>query len=170
MSTFSPAMSETPAPTPTPQAESRLPPPFGGAGRAGGGVHGEPGFGQQPHGWQPYWKEGRLVDPRVRDLDRTLAVIMHLWWVLFFVGLGPFACLVPVGIWAILQSNSGFVDDHGREVINTQLTGLILVFSVVGWIVLPFWAIACLVNSIRGAVAAGSREHFRYGAILRPVG
>lgn len=142
------------------------PRPFDGRGGMGGGA---PGFGP-PQGWLPYWRGERLVDPRVSDADRLIAVAMHLWWLGFFIGGFPFVCFLPVLLWAVRQSSSGFVDDHGREVINVQLTGLLLILSIFGAPFMPFWGIFCAVNSIRGAIAASQREHFRYGMIFRPIG
>ncbi len=163
---YAPAMSFDPSPTP-----ASPPPPAASAANE------SPGIGFQPHlspgapsGWTPYWRGDRLVDPRVSDADRTFAIIMHLWWIGLFSPLGILCTLIPVVLWAVRQSTSSFVDDHGREVINMQLTGLILAVSIFGLPLLPFWGVICVVNSIRGAVAAGSREHFRYGMILRPIG
>lgn len=141
-----------------------------------------PGHQSPPHGWQggwgspgggpmtPYWRGERLVDPRVTDSDRILAVLMHLWWVgIVFTGFVPFLFL-PVVIWAVRQSSSGFLDDHGREVLNMQLTTVLLAVSIVGLPFVPVLVIASLVNSIRAAIAASQREHFRYGMIFRPIG
>jgi uncharacterized protein len=162
---------QMPGPGPSPEAASGFQPGYGY--RAEPPPPASPPLnmgGGGPPGWAPFWCGDRLVDPRVSDTDRMLAVIAHLWWVAFFIGLGPLAIFVPVVLWAIRQSTSGFVDDHGREVVNMQLTGLILAISIVGIPLLPIWAVVTIVNSIRGAVAAGSREHFRYGMILRPIG
>lgn len=141
--------------------EAMRPPMGNGVGPGSGGSHG---------GWSPFWRGHRLVDPRVTDADRIIAVVMHLWWVGLFVGGLPFTCFLPVVLWAVRQSSSGFVDDHGREVISMQLTGLILLVSIVGAPLVPVWGVVCAVNSIRGAIAASQREHFRYGMIFRPLG
>lgn len=115
----------------------------------------------------PYWRGDRLVDPRVGDTDRTLATVSHLWWLAFPLGLGPLALLVPVVIWAVRQSASGFSDDHGREVLNLQLTLALLVLVPIFWIVLPVWLVVALVSSVRGAASASRREHFRYPMVIR---
>ncbi len=117
----------------------------------------------------PYWRGDRLVDPRVQDLDRFLAASTHLWWVAFFVGLGPFSLLIPVIIWAVRQSISGFTDDHGREAINAQLTLALLAIVPIFWLVLPVWGVIYAISGVRGAIAASRREHFRYPMILRPL-
>ncbi len=143
-------------------------PPMNPGAAAGGGPGG--GFGNGMGGGTPYWRGERLVDPRVSDSDRAIAVIMHLWWIGFlFTGLFPLA-LLPLILWAVRQSASGFVDDHGREILNTQLTILLFAVSIIGLPVAVVLIVVSMVNSIRGAIAAAGREHFRYGMIFRPIG
>lgn len=117
----------------------------------------------------PFWRGDRLVDPRVGESDRLLSILVHLWWVFGLVLLGPLALILPVVVWAVRQQASGFVDDHGREVLNLQLTLAILVLIPIFWIVLPVWLVVAIVNSIRAAVAAGRNEHFRYPMIVRVI-
>lgn len=138
------------------------------AGSSGNGPAG--GFGGGGGAGAPYWRGQRLVDPRVSDADRAIAVIMHLWWLgLIFTAFFPLAFL-PVILWAVRQSASGFVDDHGREVLNTQLTILLFAVSIIGLPVAFVLILVSMVNSVRGAIAAAQREHFRYGMIFRPIG
>jgi len=115
----------------------------------------------------PRWVDGRLVDPSVPDGIRVAAVSMHLWWIAI-PALGPFALLVPVAIWAPLQARSGFIDDHGREAMNAQLTLLVLcLVPVCGWIVLIPWLPVGLFGSIRAAIRAGGGGYDRAPAIFR---
>lgn len=117
----------------------------------------------------PRWTGGRLVDPSVPAGIRIAAIAMHLWW-LGLPFLGPVAMLLPVVTWASLQSRSGFVDDHGREAMNAQVTLLVLLLvPVCGWIVLFPWIPAWLFGSIRAAIAAGNGAYDRYPAIFRAL-
>ena len=94
---------------------------------------------------------------------------MHLWWLGLPV-LGPLAMVVPVTLWAVLQGRSGFLDDHGREALNAQLTLLVLLLvPVCGWIVLLPWFPVWIVGSIRAAIAAGNGAYDRYPAIFRAL-
>ena len=83
---------------------------------------------------------------------------------------GPMALVIPIVLWAV-RKEEPFEDDHGREVLNFGITfflahvitGITLI-GVVLWPVL--WVIAA-VNAIRGAVAAGNAEYFRYPMTVR---
>jgi uncharacterized Tic20 family protein len=115
------------------------------------------------------WSGGRLVDPSVPDGMRAAAIAMHLWWLAIPL-LGPLAVMVPVAIWAPLQSRSGFIDDHGREAMNALLTLLVLcLVPICGWILLIPWLAVWLFGSIRAAIAAGSGRYDRYPAIFRAL-
>ncbi|MDZ4755259.1 MAG: DUF4870 domain-containing protein [Phycisphaerae bacterium] len=145
-------------------------PPLGVAPSAFGQPEFGPGEspGESQRSADPFWRSERLVDPRVSDADRWWVIVSHLWWVTGLVLIGPFALAAPITMWAVRQSGSGFADDHGREIVNMQITLAILVIIPVFWPILPVWVVIAIVNSIRGACAAHRREHFRYPAIFRP--
>ena len=114
---------------------------------------------------------GRLRQPGLADGDRGFAVAIHLTPFLWLIGIGPIALLGPLVIWLIRKDGSPFNDDHGREVINFGLSylllHLILVISIVGMIALPVLWIVGIVSLIRGAIAAGNGEYFRYPMTFR---
>jgi uncharacterized Tic20 family protein len=104
-----------------------------------------------------------------RDADRAVACIMHLW-ILSGAILGPFAVLLPLGLWIALRRRSPLVDDHGREVMNAQITMLVLVVVVcVGWVLLVPWLLIWLVSLVRGSVAGAGGEIFRYPVLIRLI-
>jgi len=93
---------------------------------------------------------------------------MHLWPLAIAVA-GPVAPLLPVVLWLGFRGARPFVDDHGREVLNSQCTMMVLVLvPCAGWAALLVWLPVWLVAIVRGAVAAGGGELFRYPALLRP--
>ncbi len=67
----------------------------------------------------------------IPERDRTWAMFCHLsasaWILLAFLGLPlPFASiLVPLILWAIRRERSEFIDYHGRESMNFQISMLI---------------------------------------------
>jgi len=112
---------------------------------------------------------GRVRDVHARDAERVVASAMHLWPLAIAV-LGPIAPFLPLVLWLGFRARSPFIDDHGREVINAQLTILILLLVIcVGWIVLVPWMLVWLVSLVRGTVAAAGSEIFRYPLVLRVI-
>ena len=103
------------------------------------------------------------------DSDRNYGIAMHLSPLAGFV-FGP-AILAPLVLWLVRKDESAFVDDHGREMVNVILSFVLYhflaVITVIGIIALPVLYIVGIVNVIRGAVAAGRGEYFRYPMTLR---
>ena len=112
---------------------------------------------------------GRVRDTAATDVDRVIAALMHLWPILAPL-IGPFSPLVPLVLWLGFRHRSPLLDDHGREVLNAILTLLLLVLvPCVGWVALVVWFPLWLVSLVRGAVAGGGGELFRYPMILRAI-
>lgn len=112
---------------------------------------------------------GQVRDMGARDLDRAVACCMHLW-LLSAAVLGPLALLLPLGLWIVLRHRSPLIDDHGREVLNSQITMLILVLVVcVGWVLLVPWMLLWLVSLVRGSVAGAGGEIYRYPVLIRLI-
>jgi hypothetical protein len=117
---------------------------------------------------------GSSATPRLRidalpSCDRNMAVAVHL---------SPFAGLLfaplfltPLVLWLIGREKSPFVDDHGRETLNFVLSfvllHVILALTIIGLILVPILWIVGVVSLIRGAVAAGNGEYFRYPMTFR---
>ena len=115
-----------------------------------------------------------LRHERLEDADRNFAIAMHL---------SPFAGAVfflfvftPAVLWLICKDRYAFADDHGREVLNMQLSALLLsiILAVagfltfgLGWLALAVWHIVIIIAQIRGAVAASNGAYFRYPMIIR---
>ncbi|MEY4117763.1 MAG: hypothetical protein RLZZ116_1091 [Planctomycetota bacterium] len=112
---------------------------------------------------------GRVRDAEATDADRALAATMHLWPLATAV-IGPFSPLLPLVVWLAFRRGSPFIDDHGREVLNAQLTLLMLAcVPCIGWVALIPWMLVWLVALVAGAVAAAGSELFRYPILLRAL-
>lgn len=112
---------------------------------------------------------GRVRDIRATDGERALAAAMHLWPLAIPLVL-PVAPFIPLVLWLAFRSRSPFVDDHGREVLNAQITMLLLICVVcVGWVALVPWTVMWLIALVAGAVAAAGGEIFRYPMLLRAI-
>ena len=111
----------------------------------------------------------RLRDNGLTEQDRKYAMAIHLTALLgVFIHL---ALLVPLVLWLVRKQESAYVDDHGREMMNVFLTGLVLVpvcaITIIGIPVAIAWVIITFIGFIRGAVAASRGEYFRYPMTMR---
>ena len=118
---------------------------------------------------------GRFVYPDSTPDERTFALLMHLsvlgQWVI-----PPFAIIAPIVMWQMKKDESPFIDEHGREVVNFQISLLLYaaVFFVLGFVTcgVAFGLVALvyvlgLVGMILGAIASNRGESFRYPMTLR---
>ncbi len=127
---------------------------------------------------------GRLVEPGVTDADRHHALFTHLAGLLSladFTVLGPIFVLI---LWRLRAKESIFIDDHGREALNYQLS--LLLYTILGVIVIAiltgltsgiaviltpigiaFIFALRIVGCIMAGVAANRREYFRYPMCIR---
>lgn len=114
---------------------------------------------------------GRLRHGHLESRQRTLAILIHVSPLFWFVGLGPIALLGPLVLWLVGRERSVFVDDHGREAINFMLSffllHLLLAVTLIGIALWPVLWVVAFVNLIRAAVAAGQDEYFRYPITFR---
>ncbi len=115
---------------------------------------------------------GRLRGGSLTESDRNYAIGMHLSpLVLSILGLFPLSLLAPLVLWLARRQESVFDDDHGREIINFILSvllwHLITAITFVGLIFWPVLWVVAIVSCIRGAIAAGSGEYFRYPMTIR---
>jgi hypothetical protein len=111
----------------------------------------------------------RLREPALDETDRKFAIAIHLS---ALAGLLVTALIaVPVVLWLVRRDKSAYVDDHGREMVNGiisfALYHLVLLVTVVGLLALPVLYVLCIVNVVRGAVAASRGEYFRYPMTIR---
>ena len=82
--------------------------------------------------------------------------------------------LGPLIIWLIKKDDMPFVDRHGKEALNFQLTVLIAwvasglsMFVCVGFVLMPVVGIADLVLCIIAAVKTSRGEEYRYPVNIR---
>lgn len=119
---------------------------------------------------------GRLRVDGLADSERHYAVLIHLSPLASLIF--PIAIVAPLVLWLVRKDHSSFNDDHGKEVVNFLISfvvlHLILGLACVTIIGIPFallgililW-IAGIIGMIRGAIAAGRGEYFRYPMTIR---
>lgn len=104
--------------------------------------------------------------------SRNWGMIAHLSALVMFVGIP--APLGPLVVWLIKKDQDPYVDYHGKESLNFNISFLlysivagVLILVVIGLVLLPLVGIAWLVLVILGAVRASSGEMYRYPLTIR---
>ncbi len=117
--------------------------------------------------------DDRLVDPHAQEWEKIYSLFMHLSLLVH----GAFPIVIPaVVMWLIKRDKSPFVDDHGREAINFQISLIIYnlaagVFGFVtcgiGWFMFAPIYILGLVGITLASIAAGKGQFYRYPMNIR---
>lgn len=114
-------------------------------------------------------KPVETLTPELSKDDKNLGMLCHL--------LGFFTSIVgPLILWMIKKDTMPFVDYHGKEAVNFQITVMLAAavggFATligVGCFILPVVWIGNLVFSIIACVAASKGEYYKYPVCLRLV-
>jgi uncharacterized Tic20 family protein len=116
----------------------------------------------------------RVKDAQAQEWERTYAMFNHLSLLTVHALLPVIPALV---MWLIKRDRSPFIDDHGREAVNFQIS--LVLYALLGvpvvalltcgvgavlWVAV--WALG-IVGMILGAIAAHKGEYFRYPACIR---
>jgi hypothetical protein len=125
----------------------------------------------------PVNARGRAYDPDATDDERTYALFMHLT-LLGHVVVSLLAIIAPVIMWQVKKDQSPFLDDHGREAVNFQLSLIILSILLIPigiitcsagfFLYIPLYVLA-IVGMIQAAIAANRGEFYRYPMTFRIV-
>jgi hypothetical protein len=116
----------------------------------------------------------RVVDPLAAEWERTYAMFTHLSLLTLHVLMPVVPALV---MWLIKRDRSPFVDDHGREAVNFQLSLVIYALVIVpisglltcgvGFVLwIPVYLMG-IVGMILAALAANKGQYYRYPATIR---
>ncbi|MCM8796648.1 MAG: DUF4870 domain-containing protein [Candidatus Omnitrophica bacterium] len=109
--------------------------------------------------------------------ERNLAVFCHLGGLLFFYFVN---LIIPLIIWLTQKDKSAFIDEHGKEAVNFQISliiyglGLMLIgFTIIGLVIaVPGWIILFIIDIIsiiRAAIKASNGQKFLYPLNLRLI-
>lgn len=118
---------------------------------------------------------GRVYDPTVADDDRTWAALMHLA-LLAHVILTFVAFAIPLVMWLVKKDKSAFIDDHGVEAVNFQISLAVLSILLIPigiitcsagfFLYIPLYVLA-LVGMVQATIAANRGEFYRYPMTFR---
>ena len=104
---------------------------------------------------------------------RLWAMLAHLSAIpgsFFLIG----SVLGPVIIWQIQKDKSAYVDYHGKEAVNFQITialatavSLLLMFVLIGFVLI--WAVGLywIIFTVIAGIKANNGEYYRYPLTIR---
>jgi len=119
----------------------------------------------------------RIRDNRAAEGERLYAMFNHLVGLISMLEwTTSLMSILAVGVmWAIRRHDSPFLDDHGREALNFQIS--LLIWFVIGIVLSPIGVgiviltigipVLRLVGVIRAAMAAHRGEFYRYPMCFR---
>lgn len=124
----------------------------------------------------------RAIDEGASSSERTYALFTHLVGLVSLSNGGvPLLGLIgTIIMWRIKASESPFLDDHGREATNFQLSlilytilGVVFTIVTVGFgalLAVPgmiAMIVLAIIGQVRGAMAAHRGEFYRYPCCVR---
>jgi uncharacterized Tic20 family protein len=107
---------------------------------------------------------------------RNWAMLAHLSSLLGYVGVPLATVLGPLIVWLMKKDQHPFIDEHGKESLNFQLSMLIYLivsglsaFICIGFVLFPVVYIAGIVFVIIAAIKSSNGESYRYPLTIRFV-
>ena len=108
--------------------------------------------------------------------DTTLQTVCHLLGLALYTGI-PFANIwAPLILWLWKREGNQALDEHGKEVMNFQISmsiymivAGILILVFIGIILLPLLALVHLVLTIIGTIEANKGRMYRYPMTIRLI-
>lgn len=107
---------------------------------------------------------------------RMWAMFCHLGGLAGLIPMTPVfgSIIAPLVIWQIKKDEFEFVDEHGKEAVNFQISILIyalaaglLCFVCIGFVLLPVVYLLDLIFLLIAAVKSNNGEHYRYPLCIR---
>ena len=121
---------------------------------------------------------GMYYDDTAQDADCSYAMWNHLSGLLSLTEIPLIGVLVTYIVWRVRRDESEFLDDHGREAFNFQVS-LALYALMLVILLIPTFGLASigflgllilkLIGIIRGAIVASRGEIYRYPMCIRFV-
>jgi len=129
--------------------------------------HAENAGGKEP-GSKPEVSSGEGTAEVSKDA-RVFGMLCHLLGILTWI-------VGPLIIWLIKREDDKFIDQHGKEALNFQITiliayavGGITAFACIGFFIMLAAWICNLVFCIMGAIKANNGEPYRYPVSIRLI-
>jgi len=114
-----------------------------------------------------------MAGPETTPTERNIALACHL-----LLLAGQIVPVVPsLVLWLVKRDESGFIDDHGKEAVNFQIT--LLIYVVISLVLMPACGIGAvlfagvyvlaIVTMILASIAASNGRYYRYPMCLRMI-
>lgn len=152
--------------------------------------HGNPAQAERDYRWQGGPGKGRLQDVSADSSERQYAMFTHLAGLLSIFDFSVLGFVATLVMWQIRKDESAFLDDHGKEAVNFQIS--LFLYAVVGTLIGVLFVILTLglgallilplailggvglfllrvIGSICAATAANRGEFFRYPMCMRLI-
>ena len=118
-----------------------------------------------------------VSDLAITENDKTMGMLSHL---IAFAGViipVPFVNIIgPLILWITQKDKSAYIDYHGKESLNFQITvaiagviAFVSIFLIVGFLLVPAVVIYAVVMTIIAGVKAKEGVRYRYPYTLRLV-
>jgi uncharacterized protein len=122
---------------------------------------------QDDPGYSTVTPHSAVSDEHADSGERTYALFNHLIGMMsIFDVIGLMSIIGTLIMWQIRKSDSPFLDDHGREAMNFQLS--LVLFAIVSFgILIPILYILRIIGCVKGAMAANKGEFYRYPCCIR---
>ncbi len=108
--------------------------------------------------------------------DRNMAMLCHLAAFATVVGIPLGNIVGPLVVWLIKREQSSFVDWHGKESINFQISvtiyviiSAILILAIVGFVLLPFTIVFAFIMVIMATLRTNDGIRYQYPLTMRFV-
>lgn len=108
--------------------------------------------------------------------ERLYAAACHFAGLPIFTAMALASVLAPLVIWLIKKDTMPFVDEHGKESLNFQITALlayvVAVFTAcagIGFALFPVIAVLQIIFPIIGGIAAYDGKPYKYPVTLRLI-
>jgi uncharacterized Tic20 family protein len=114
------------------------------------------------------------LHPTLSDEACKTASLLHLSALVGLLGNGIGFLLGPLIVWFLKRDEDPFIDEHGKEAVNFQLSmflaaivSAVLIIVLIGFVLLAIVGIAMVVFPIIAAMKARNGEVYRYPATIR---
>lgn len=134
---------------------------------------GEDVEGQAEHSVKELGAAGTANEALTKE-DRNMAMLCHLAAFATVVGIPLGNIIGPLVVWLIKREQSSFVDWHGKESINFQISvtiyviiSAILILAIIGFVLLPLTIVFALVMVIVATMRANDGIRHQYPLTMR---